>query len=266
MTVQTYFTDIRKLYHNGNNFQRCFQDGGEIFEAYHNGEKVFNRALYTLSGDDVAIEATGTGAVPLWELAAIFSYKTDRDGTVTDVNFSGGEDVIPPNYTPYPTSGEFYITQDVCNQSIKLNWTQEPEQYEGTYVTNVQSNDVDSEIGLPEGGRIDIAITAQAMYTDHYTSGRTESYSDVVAATVTKIYGDPINSSGAVNKTTYIEALPLKTTTGERQAIFQIWRVDGTVNIGEDSYDITWTSPDSINYLIVYQDSSKITQDKPNEQ
>ena len=134
-----YIIDKNKLSGGGDAVKGMYL-GGDVMQAYLGSSLVFNRALYSIEAFDILIPAEGTADMK--GTCLVDSFKTDRDGTPTSVDYTISPTSIDANDTDEEKTGFYTVTQNVSGLKTTGQYTQAAKvllgyTYHGLKVTSV---------------------------------------------------------------------------------------------------------------------------------
>ena len=134
-----YIIDKNKLSGGGDAVKGMYL-GGDVMQAYLGSSQVFNRALYSIEALDILIPAEGTADMK--GTCLVDSFKTDRDGAVTEVDYTISPSSLDANDTDDEKTGFYTVTQNVSGLKTPGKYTQAAKvllgyTYHGLKVTSV---------------------------------------------------------------------------------------------------------------------------------
>ena len=134
-----YIIDKNKLSGGGDAVKGMYL-GGDVMQAYLGSSQVFNRALYSIEALDILIPAEGTADMK--GTCLVDSFKTDRDGAVTEVDYTISPSSLDANDTDDEKTGFYTVTQNVSGLKTTGKYTQAAKvllgyTYHGLKVTSV---------------------------------------------------------------------------------------------------------------------------------
>lgn len=134
-----YIIDKNKLSGGGDAVKGMYL-GGDVMQAYLGSSQVFNRALYSIEAFDILIPAEGTADMK--GTCLVDSFKTDRDGAVTEVDYTISPSSLDANDTDDEKTGFYTVTQNVSGLKTTGKYTQAAKvllgyTYHGLKVTSV---------------------------------------------------------------------------------------------------------------------------------
>lgn len=134
-----YIIDKNKLSGGGDAVKGMYL-GGDVMQAFLGSSQVFNRALYSIEALDILIPAEGTADMK--GTCLVDSFKTDRDGAVTEVDYTISPSSLDANDTDDEKTGFYTVTQNVSGLKTTGKYTQAAKvllgyTYHGLKVTSV---------------------------------------------------------------------------------------------------------------------------------
>lgn len=230
-SIEKYIVDLNQLYRVKNNVignpPELNINNIDIKIAYtKKSGRVFNKALYHLSVQDVLIQADGTAVE-----APVDSYKTDFDGVKTLVSYSGARVELDPNETELEKKGVFTVTQEISGLQVVGNYTQAPDSSSKSY-SNLKVTSVNYMYIPASGGFAYITIGYTMTEKTVYASGKEEEKT-VGGSTsdFTSITGKSLVSGCTFNRIDgSVYAPSLDKTLKESTAVAQVTAVSISVN------------------------------------
>lgn len=230
-----YIIDKNKLSGGGDAVKGMYL-GGDVMQAYLGSSQVFNRALYSIEAFDILIPAEGTADMK--GTCLVDSFKTDRDGTSTSVDYTISPTSIDANDTDEEKTGFYTVTQNVSGLKTTGQYTQAAKVLLGYTYHGLKVTSVTYMYAPANGGFITPVVGYSGTRRAVYSNGETEdeswgSNTSVLLSATGKalVTGATFDSKINVGK---VYAPDLGTTESDTRAVAQITAltieaIDGSV-------------------------------------
>ena len=230
-----YIIDKNKLSGGGDAVKGMYL-GGDVMQAYLGSSQVFNRALYSIEAFDILIPAEGTADMK--GTCLVDSFKTDRDGTPTSVDYTISPTSIDANDTDEEKTGFYTVTQNVSGLKTTGQYTQAAKVLLGYTYHGLKVTSVTYMYAPANGGFITPVVgysgTRRAVYSNGETVDESWGSNTSVLLSATGkalVTGATFDSKINVGK---VYAPDLGTTESDTRAVAQITAltieaIDGSV-------------------------------------
>ena len=230
-----YIIDKNKLSGGGDAVKGMYL-GGDVMQAYLGSSQVFNRALYSIEAFDILIPAEGTADMK--GTCLVDSFKTDRDGTSTSVDYTISPASIDANDTDEEKTGFYTVTQNVSGLKTTGQYTQAAKVLLGYTYHGLKVTSVTYMYAPANGGFITPVVgysgTRRAVYSNGETVDESWGSNTSVLLSATGkalVTGATFDSKINVGK---VYAPDLGTTESDTRAVAQITAltieaIDGSV-------------------------------------
>ena len=230
-----YIIDKNKLSGGGDAVKGMYL-GGDVMQAYLGSSQVFNRALYSIEAFDILIPAEGTADMK--GTCLVDSFKTDRDGTQTSVDYTISPTSIDANDTDEEKTGFYTVTQNVSGLKTTGQYTQAAKVLLGYTYHGLKVTSVTYMYAPANGGFITPVVgysgTRRAVYSNGETVDESWGSNTSVLLSATGkalVTGATFDSKINVGK---VYAPDLGTTESDTRAVAQITAltieaIDGSV-------------------------------------
>lgn len=218
-----YIVDKNKL-KGGSDTAKGLYFGGTAQQAYLGSKLVFNRALYSIEAFDILIPAEGTENMK--GTCLVDSFKTDRDGKQTSVDYTISPTSIEANETDEEKTGFYTVTQNVSGLKTTGQYTQAAKVLLGYTYHGLKVTSVTYMYAPASGGFITPVVGYSGTRRAVYSNGETEdeswgSNTSVLLSATGKalVTGAVFDSKIDIGK---VLAPDLGTTPSEIRAVAQI--------------------------------------------
>lgn len=230
-----YIIDKNKLSGGGDAVKGMYL-GGDVMQAYLGSSQLFNRALYSIEALDILIPAEGTADMK--GTCLVDSFKTDRDGTPTSVDYTISPTSIDANDTDEEKTGFYTVTQNVSGLKTTGQYTQAAKVLLGYTYHGLKVTSVTYMYAPANGGFITPVVgysgTRRAVYSNGETVDESWGSNTSVLLSATGkalVTGATFDSKINIGK---VYAPDLGTTESDTRAVAQITAltieaIDGSV-------------------------------------